>query len=75
MGTNSCRGTRVLQRGRGDAEVVWEPLLDGAQGSLKTRNSGGSRSAMQESWAGGGHWYCSEKGTWFCLLLKEFVPS
>lgn len=65
----------MLQREGGDAEAAWESLLEGAQGSLKMSSSCESRSAMQESWAGGGHWYCSEKGRRFCLLLKEFSPS
>ena len=73
MGTNSCCRTGMLQRGGGDAEAAWEPLPDGAQGSLKMSSSGESRSLLQESGAGGGHWYCSEKGTWFCLFLKEFA--
>lgn len=45
----------MLQQGGGDAEAAWELLLEEAQGSLKMSSSVESRSAMQESWAGGGH--------------------
>lgn len=54
-------------------EAAGETPPEGAQGSLKMSSSGESRSARQESRAGGGHWHCSEKGTGLYLLLKEFA--